>query len=477
MARKDLTRIAASLDATCLVVCEATGRYEAALLNATVKADIAAHRADARKVKAFIRSFGILGKSDAIDARALARYGAERQPPVVYGLGLRERRDGMSNRDEFLEDTKRKVALRANHHCSFRDCRQPTSGPSEESPEAVNMIGKAAHIHAAASGPGARRYLASMTREERIDIRNAIWLCATHADLIDRDEVTYTADVLRTMKTEHEAKCTERQRNAVSAGDAVPDLIAIGPGIVFVGEFLGVENEVWNFHLRNFVDGDIHALIAFAERYEQTTVIDRYVLVNELGDGRALRDKPSVTKVTTGGYTVRCPVFPGADRIQADDLPTSFALSEAHDLFIRNGNIAVVAGLDALPQQVKTCLSYQKGESPIYHDSGTRLAEYYNLLSGSPWFERYLKLEVIRQAAITYFDTVSNRQFTPLLCVERVYGIEVLADAPTKNWLPVRVDLGVKGVGRWQHDLSVCIPQNPVKRPSLDELLTKPSHS
>lgn len=76
---KDLARFVASLDATCLVVCETTGGYEAVLLSATVKAHIAAHRADARKVKAFIRSFGILGKSDAIDARALARYGAERQ--------------------------------------------------------------------------------------------------------------------------------------------------------------------------------------------------------------------------------------------------------------------------------------------------------------------------------------------------------------------------------------------------------------
>ena len=76
---KDLASFAASLDAGCLVVCEATGGYEAALLHATVAARVPAHRADARKVKAFIRSFGTLGKSDAIDARALARYGAERQ--------------------------------------------------------------------------------------------------------------------------------------------------------------------------------------------------------------------------------------------------------------------------------------------------------------------------------------------------------------------------------------------------------------
>ncbi len=69
------------------------------------------------------------------------------------------------------------------------------------------MIGKAAHICAAASGRGSRRYDASMTPEERASIDNAIWVCADHADLIDRDEVTYTAEVLRAMKREHKAPC------------------------------------------------------------------------------------------------------------------------------------------------------------------------------------------------------------------------------------------------------------------------------
>jgi hypothetical protein len=64
----------------------------------------------------------------------------------------------MSNRDEFSLKTKQAVALRANQHCSFRGCPQATSGPSDESPEAVNMTGKAAHIHGAAPGPGSRRY-------------------------------------------------------------------------------------------------------------------------------------------------------------------------------------------------------------------------------------------------------------------------------------------------------------------------------
>lgn len=70
---KSLAGLAASLDSTCLVVCEATGGYEAGLLEALLARAIPAHRADARKVKAFIKSYGVLGKTDAIDAKWLAR--------------------------------------------------------------------------------------------------------------------------------------------------------------------------------------------------------------------------------------------------------------------------------------------------------------------------------------------------------------------------------------------------------------------
>jgi transposase len=53
------------------------------LLQVLSKAGRAAHRADARKVKSFIRSFGTLGKTDAIDARALAAYGRERHAKLA----------------------------------------------------------------------------------------------------------------------------------------------------------------------------------------------------------------------------------------------------------------------------------------------------------------------------------------------------------------------------------------------------------
>jgi transposase len=61
-----------------LVVCEPTGGYELLLLEECLRAGIACHRADTLKLKSFIRSFGTLGKSDAIDAVQMAAYGSER---------------------------------------------------------------------------------------------------------------------------------------------------------------------------------------------------------------------------------------------------------------------------------------------------------------------------------------------------------------------------------------------------------------
>jgi len=61
-----------------LIVCEPTGGHELLLLAECLKANIPVHRVDTLKLKAFIRSFGTLGKSDAIDAAGMAAYGRER---------------------------------------------------------------------------------------------------------------------------------------------------------------------------------------------------------------------------------------------------------------------------------------------------------------------------------------------------------------------------------------------------------------
>ena len=118
-----------------------------------------------------------------------------------------------TNRDNFTEDTKSRAARRVGFLCSKPDCRCHTVGPSAESGSAVSNIGVAAHICAAA--PGGRRYDPKMTPEERMSIDNCIWLCQTHAHLIDTDETTYTVELLKHWKSGAE----EYAARAISDGN------------------------------------------------------------------------------------------------------------------------------------------------------------------------------------------------------------------------------------------------------------------
>lgn len=361
----------------------------------------------------------------------------------------------LTNRDDFPEKTKRIVALRAGYRCSFSGCRQLTSGPSEESETAVTSIGEAAHISAAS--PGGKRYLASISAEGRSSIENAIWLCVNHARLIDRDSETYSIAVLQKMKQDHEAWCASEIRSRSISSPA--DLFAIGPDVVCLGEMTRVVEAEWDFQINHFIVGDLAKLVAFIDGFWQSPPYDRYVLDNSVGDGRVLAGSPSLTK-NQERYIASCPVQHKFPRIDAASLEADLALSASNDLIIEKGDLRLVSGLAALPQKIRMGLSIQKGELLFDRDLGARLAEYYNLLRGSPWLEHLFKLEVIRQAAIPYTDTLSGMPHTPLQCVERVWGVEVLVEDPKNQSLPIRVDLEVKGVGRWQHEMFIDLPQN-----------------
>lgn len=62
----------------CLVVLEATGGYETNLIISLHKAGASIHRIQPLRSAHYIRSLRVNGKTDALDAIALARYGAER---------------------------------------------------------------------------------------------------------------------------------------------------------------------------------------------------------------------------------------------------------------------------------------------------------------------------------------------------------------------------------------------------------------
>lgn len=112
-------------------------------------------------------------------------------------------------RENFNNEIKKALAQRAGYRCSI--CDTLTIGPSAETDESVNLTGVAAHI--AAASPGGRRYNdLPVNAPERGSISNGIWLCATHADLIDGDETFFTSAVLQDFKFKHEEKISLEQK-------------------------------------------------------------------------------------------------------------------------------------------------------------------------------------------------------------------------------------------------------------------------
>ena len=364
----------------------------------------------------------------------------------------------MSSRDEFRESTKRAVAARAGWHCSFRGCWKSTVGPSEEAPDAITMIGKAAHISAAAPGLGARRYLSTMTPEQRKHINNAIWLCADHADLVDRDEVTYTIEVLKEMKREHESKQARLLKTGATQ-DFGTGLFGIGPEIVCVGDIEKFSEGSWTLRLRHYVSGSVHQLASYIDGFAKVSEQDRYVLSSDFGDGRVLAAAPSLTK-RDGRYTLHCPIKPAFPRIDVHKIGSSFAMHpDTNDLYLdEKGSIARVSGLDYLPQKIRSCLSIQRNESVFNPNYGMRFFEYFEEFKGSPWLSSLLKLDLIRMAALPYSDELLKRQHTPLLCVSRVRDFELLSEVVTDHRLPVRLDLDIEGFGDWKHETTVYMP-------------------
>jgi hypothetical protein len=106
------------------------------------------------------------------------------------------------NRDDFAQATKNRLAKQARYHCSNPSCRQLTSAPTSDGAKDVN-IGVAAHICAAAPGPGARRYRADMTLEKRKSQENGIWLCQDCAKAIDSSDPAFTEELLYGWKLKH----------------------------------------------------------------------------------------------------------------------------------------------------------------------------------------------------------------------------------------------------------------------------------
>lgn len=127
--------------------------------------------------------------------------------------------------------------MRAALICSNPDCRRQTVAPSGSDDETFTYLGKAAHISAAAAG--GPRYDSEMSPQERSSISNAIFLCSSCADLIDRNEgKDFPVTVLRQWKVDHEQWVTSNlnKRHGGVGGEGGSGTIIGNRGAVIGGK-------------------------------------------------------------------------------------------------------------------------------------------------------------------------------------------------------------------------------------------------
>ncbi len=137
-------------------------------------------------------------------------------------------------RDNFSKPTRRILAARVGHTCSFLDCGRLTIGPKKEAGE-FQILGNACHITAASeNGP---RYDDSLTPGQRSHYDNGIWMCPTHARLIDNDDSNFTVEQLRQWKADAVARAAERLRSGTAAALVASRLYGVPrtPSAQFVG--------------------------------------------------------------------------------------------------------------------------------------------------------------------------------------------------------------------------------------------------
>jgi hypothetical protein len=102
----------------------------------------------------------------------------------------------------YSDQTLKKLFALAGNECSFPSCNQQMV--NRQNAKNSNIC----HIEAA--NPGGERYNANMSDQKRADYENLILLCIQHHDETD-DVETYSVDILKQMKTDHEDSQGNRQ--------------------------------------------------------------------------------------------------------------------------------------------------------------------------------------------------------------------------------------------------------------------------
>lgn len=338
-------------------------------------------------------------------------------------------------RDDFSQHIKRSLADRVAWKCCFPGCKEATIGPGSKDDIHVVRLGVAAHITAASFG--GPRYDSSLSQQERSSIKNAIWLCTKHGELIDKDFTQYSAETLRQWKAQAEEKA--HKNLAASGTDSyLTTLISIGSFLICEAEWNFIKTNVWGFKIDTFLKGNEDSLFEYSINFNAVSALDKYLISERQGDGRILENvelKKGIDNLEIAFQVSE--KFPSQDpNLVSEDI----ALDDDGDLSFADGDFQLVRGIDAARQVIRMTLSSSFGEWLQNPFVGSYFKKYYEEYKLQPIIlQRLLKLEMTRLVSIPqYYGYLSS--FEPQLpFIKRILSVKITRENTDENYVPLFV--------------------------------------
>lgn len=362
-------------------------------------------------------------------------------------------------RDNFTKETKETLAKRVAWKCSFPGCGRITVGPGHETNVSTLNLGEAAHIHAAS--PNGPRPNTEMSSAERRSINNGIWMCRTHARLIDADHTNYSASTIKQWKVLAEKNTYKQLMKLEKDPTNTPlTLISIGSRIIFEGLWKSVRNSNWTFEVRDFIVGNIENLKEFSAT-QKANFLDSYIVVETQGDGRVLNKDFSWSYDDTK-LQIEVSVKEKAKREDPNNIGGDIVLDENGDLLIENGDLKAVIGVEHAKQLISNVLSMGFGELRYAPTLGSYFSGYYWKFKDKPeLLNRLLKLEITRLVSIPTFEPRNPTSQPPLNFINRILNVEMLSSEIHNNRIPVKMRLEWGNGEIWEDTVKIYVHEKP----------------
>ncbi|WP_315979793.1 hypothetical protein [Aliamphritea spongicola] len=137
---------------------------------------------------------------------------------------------------------------------------------------------------------------------------------------------------------------------------------------------------------------------------------EAYVVIESQGDARRILDIK--IEISSSGKFILCiSVDNKPVATNPYDLGANMALDNTGDIYIKNGTIAMVKGIDNAKQRISTCMSTIKGEISFAKELGSLATLYYNEYKHDlELLSRLILLELVRLSLIPMDQGISDKR-------------------------------------------------------------------